>query len=66
MKKNNKIPFKRILQQLKAALVAKDSYRDVPLTYAWLARQFGHISLGFITAFLVYYFFNITALKSAL
>jgi hypothetical protein len=66
MKKNNKIPFKRILQQLKADLIGKDSYRGVTLTYAWLANQFGHISLGFIPTFLVYHFFNITVLKSAL
>jgi hypothetical protein len=66
MKKKNKIPFKRILQQLKADLIGKDSYRGVTLTYAWLANQFGHISLGFIPTFLVYYFFNITVLKSAL
>jgi hypothetical protein len=66
MKKNNKIPFKRILQQLKADLIGKDSYRGVTLTYAWLANQFGHISLGFIPTFLVYHFCNITVLKSAL
>ena len=66
MKKNNKIPFKRILQQLKADLIGKDSYRGVTLTYAWLANQFGHISLGFIPTFLVYYFLGLSVLKSAL
>jgi hypothetical protein len=66
MKKNNKIPFKRILQQLKADLIGKDSYRGVTLTYAWLANQFGHISLGFIPTFLVYYFSHMSVLKSAL
>ena len=62
----NKIPFKRILQQLKADLIGKDSYRGVTLTYAWLANQFGHISLGFIPTFVVYYFLNIEAFKAAL
>ncbi|SDR67295.1 IstB-like ATP binding protein [Polaribacter sp. KT25b] len=62
----NKIPFKRILQQLKADLIGKDSYRGVTLTYAWLANQFGHISLGFIPSFLVYYLLNLDALKAAL
>ena len=38
MKKNNKIPFKRILQQLKADLIWKDFYRGVTLTYTWLAN----------------------------
>ena len=38
MKKNKKIPFKRILQQLKADLIGQDSYRGVTLTYAWLAN----------------------------
>jgi hypothetical protein len=66
MKNNNKIPFKRILQQLKADLIGKDSYRGVTLTYAWLANQFGHISLGFIPTFLVYYFSHTSVLKSAL
>ncbi len=56
MKKTQNISFKRILKQLKADLIGKDSYRGVTLTYAWLANQFGHISLGFIPTFLVYYF----------
>ncbi|WP_299062863.1 hypothetical protein [uncultured Polaribacter sp.] len=66
MKKTKSIPFKRILQQLKADLIGKDSHRGVTLTYAWLANQFGHIALGFIPTFLVYYFANIDALKAAL
>ena len=66
MKKNRNISSKRILQQLKADLIGKDSHRGVTLTYAWLANQFGHISLGFIPAFLLYYFLNSSALKSAL
>jgi len=66
MKKTQNISFKRILKQLKADLIGKDSYRGVTLTYAWLANQFGHISLGFIPTFLVYYFIKIAVLKSAL
>ena len=66
MNNNNKIPFKRILQPLKEDLIWKDFYRGVTLNYTWLANQFGHISLGFIPTFLVYHFFNITVLKSAL
>jgi hypothetical protein len=66
MKKKNNISFKRVIQQLKADLIGKDSHRGVTLTYAWLANQFGHISLGFIPAFLLYYFINILALKAAL
>ncbi len=66
MKKNRNISFKRILQQLKADLIGKDSHRGVTLTYAWLANQFGHISLGFMPTFLLYYFLNTSALKSAL
>jgi hypothetical protein len=66
MKKAKNISVQRILQQLKADLIGKDSYRGVTLTYAWLANQFGHISLGFIPTFLVYYFLNSSALKAAL
>ena len=66
MKIAKNISVQRILQQLKADLIGKDSYRGVTLTYAWLANQFGHISLGFIPTFLVYYFLNIEAFKAAL
>ncbi len=66
MKKKINISFKRVLQQLKADLIGKDSHRGVTLTYAWLANQFGHISLGFIPAFLLHYFMSISALKAAL
>tara|TARA_R110002126_G_scaffold77796_3_gene194026 strand:- start:99187 stop:100233 length:1047 start_codon:yes stop_codon:yes gene_type:complete len=52
----NTITFKRVWQQLKADLIGKDSYRGITLTYAWLANQFGHISLGFIPSFLLYRF----------
>jgi hypothetical protein len=41
MKKNYKISFKRILKQLQADLIGKDSYRGVTLTYAWLANSLG-------------------------
>ncbi len=43
-----RITAKQFLQQLKADLIGKDSYRGVTLTYSWLANQFGHIGLGFI------------------
>lgn len=52
------ITFKIVLRQLKADLIGKDSHRGVTLTYAWLANQFGHISLGFIPSFLLYHFFD--------
>lgn len=45
---------KHILRQLKADLIGKDSHRGITLTYAWLANQFGHISLGFIPTLLLY------------
>lgn len=64
MKKN--IPFNRILKQIKDDLIGKDSHRGVTLTYAWLANQFGHISLGFIPAFLLFYLFGIDEYKSAI
>ena len=66
MKNSNSISTKRILQQLKADLIGKDSHRGVTLTYAWLANQFGHISLGFIPSFLLHFFFNLAALKAVL
>lgn len=51
-----KITTKRILKQFKDDLIGKDSHRGITLTYAWLANQFGHISLGFIPTFIVYHF----------
>lgn len=48
------IPAKAVLSQLKADLIGKDSYRGVTLTYAWMANQFGHFSLGFIPTFIAY------------
>lgn len=50
------ISSQRIRKQLKYDLIGKDSYRGVTLSYAFLANQFGHFSLGFIPAFLLYYF----------
>lgn len=52
-----------MLKQLRQDLLGKDSYRGISLTYAWLANQFGHFSLGFIPALLLltafdYYFPN--------
>jgi hypothetical protein len=48
--------YKHIFRQLKADLIGKDSHRGVTLTYAWLANQFGHFSLGFIPVLLVHLF----------
>ncbi|TXD54162.1 MULTISPECIES: hypothetical protein [unclassified Polaribacter] len=60
------IPLNRILKQLKDDAIGKDSHRGITLTYAWLANQFGHISLGFIPAFLVFHCFNVDEIKSAI
>ena len=62
----NTITFKRVWQQLKADLIGKDSYRGITLTYAWLANQFGHISLGFIPSFILYRFTTVDDLYAAL
>ena len=48
------ITGRQVLQQLKADLIGKDSYRGVTLSYSWLANQFGHISLGFIPTIILY------------
>lgn len=48
------ITRKDVLQQIKADLIGKDSHRGITLTYAWMANQFGHFSLGFIPAFLLF------------
>jgi len=48
------IPAKAVLNQLKTDLIGKDSYRGVTLTYAWMANQFGHFSLGFIPTIIMY------------
>lgn len=51
-----KIGYNDILRQIKADLIGKDSYRGVTLTYSWMANQFGHFSLGFIPATIVFHF----------
>jgi hypothetical protein len=48
------ISARAIRKQLWEDLVGKDAYRGVSLTYAWLANQFGHFSLGFIPTILIY------------
>ena len=48
------ITWKHIYEQLSRDVIGKDSYRGVTLTYAWLANQFGHFSLGFIPTILIY------------
>lgn len=58
MRKPKNIPAKAVLKQLKADLIGKDSYRGITLTYAWLANQFGHFSLGFIPTFVLYRAFS--------
>ena len=52
----NPISVADILRQLKADLIGKDSYRGVTLTYAWMANQFGHYSLGFIPTLILYFY----------
>ena len=61
-----KISTKRVLKQLKDDLTGKDSHTGITLSYAWLANQYGHISLGFIPSFLLFHFFKINAVKSAI
>lgn len=48
------ITGRNMYRQLIADLTGKDSYRGVTLTYSWLANQFGHFSLGFIPALLIF------------
>lgn len=62
----NTISFSRILKQLKDDAIGKDSHRGITLTYAWLANQFGHISLGFIPSYLLFNFTNFNAVKAAI
>ncbi|WP_088323931.1 ATP-binding protein [Polaribacter tangerinus] len=59
------IPFSRVLKQLKDDLIGKDAHRGITLTYAWLANQFGHFSLGFIPAFLLHHFTNLNGFWAA-
>jgi hypothetical protein len=49
------ISAKKVWAQIKFDLIGKDSYRGVSLTYSWLANQFGHFSLAFITTFALYH-----------
>jgi hypothetical protein len=49
------ITAKKVWAQIKFDLIGKDSYRGVSLTYSWLANQFGHFSLAFITTFALYH-----------
>ncbi len=49
-----RLTLKDVLHQLKEDLIGKDSYRGVTLTYAWMANQFGHFSLGFIPTLIVH------------
>ena len=51
-----KINYIDILKQIKYDLNGKDSQRGITLSYGWLANQFGHFSLGFIPAFIFYFF----------
>ncbi len=53
-----KLTLKTIFSQLKADLIGKDSYRGVTLSYAWLANQFGHFSLGFFPTIWAYYVYT--------
>ncbi len=42
------IGFSDMIDQLRKDLIGKDSYRGITLSYAWLANQLGHYTLGFI------------------
>ncbi len=50
-----KLSLKDILTQLKDDLIGKDSYRGVSLSYAWLANQLGHFTLGALLALIFYH-----------
>ncbi|MCK6612376.1 MAG: hypothetical protein L6Q78_15210 [Bacteroidia bacterium] len=47
------IGLRVVIKQLYADLIGKDSYRGITQTYAWLANQFGHFSLGFLVAWVL-------------
>lgn len=53
--KKNTVGFRQMFRQFKADVIGKDSHRGVTLTYAWLANQFGHFSLGYIPALIGFY-----------
>ena len=61
-----KISTKRIFKQFKDDLIGKDSHRGITLTYAWLANQFGHVALGFIPAFILFYLFDVDGFKAGI
>ncbi len=50
-----KLTFSDILGQLKDDLIGKDSYRGVSLSYAWLANQLGHFTLGLLLAVIFFH-----------
>ena len=56
MIRHDHISSARIRMQLKYDLIGKDSYRGVTLSYAFLANQFGHFALGFVPAYVLFYF----------
>ena len=52
-------------EQFKYDIIGKDSQRGVTLSYAWLANQLGHFTLGMLTTILLYfilYFCNLEKL----
>lgn len=51
---STQLSAKQVFKQLRYDLIGKDSYRGVTLTYSWLANQFGHFSLGFVPAFILF------------
>lgn len=61
-----KISTKRALRQLKEDLTGKDSHSGITLSYAWLANQLGHIFLGIIPTFFLFYFFDWNPVNSAI
>lgn len=48
------------IKQLQKDLIGKDSHRGITLSYAWLANQLGHFSLGFIPSIILSYSFKNT------
>jgi hypothetical protein len=49
-----KLHLVQLYNQVKRDLIGKDAYRGATLSYAWIANQFGHFSLGFIPSFIFY------------
>ncbi len=50
----NLITKKNKKEQLREDIIGKDAFRGTTLTYAFLANQFGHFSLGFIPTIIPY------------